>query len=217
MITDDIDEYRTLLEKVDVCGEKLCNEFKKALEPIIPDIDVQLGGIAMGSNCISFDSPSHSYRSDIRKLDDSFVFDNVFSEVFPELYYLVNTDFGMYLSTDEVDKVREALKKLRMGNMSELLPYCDEKMARSISKNISQDEIVELVEVLKFIEAEYPEYGKPSLGATYYDNTEIIAYILIIIPLCGWEEWKKVERAVLDKENLLKGKVGVTCLEGLKE
>ena len=30
-------------------------------------------------------------------------------------------------------------------------------------------------------------------------------------------EWKKVERAVLDKENLLKGKVGVTCLEGLKE
>ena len=212
MITDDIDEYRTLLEKVDVCGEKLCNEFKKALEPIIPDIDVHLGGIDVGVTAISFDSASHT-----DEVENSVLFDSVLVDVFPELYFDANSDFGVFLFGYEVDKVREALKKLRMGNMSELLPYCDEKMARSISKNISQDEIVELVEVLKFIEAKYPEYGKPSLGATYYDNTEIIAYILIIIPLCGWEEWKKVERAVLDKENLLKGKVGVTCLEGLKE
>ena len=123
----------------------------------------------------------------------------------------------MFLFGDEVDKVREALKKLRMGNMSELLPYCDEQMARSISRNISQDAIMELIEILKFIEKKYPEYGKPSLVAKYYVDDEIIAYILIIIPLCNWEEWKDVERVVLEKENLLKGRVAVTCVKGLTE
>lgn len=210
MIIDDMMEYKNSLEKAIEYGKKICMEFETALKPIIPDIKVHLGGIDVGINCISFDSDSHMYET-----ENSIFLENIVRDMFPEID--ANTDFGLYLSGDEIGMVREALKKLRMGNMSELLPYCDEQMARSISKNFSQDEIAELVEILKFIEKKYPEYGKPSLGAKYYDADEIIAYILIIIPLCNWEEWKDVERVVLEKENLLKGRVAVTCVKGLTE
>ena len=210
MIIDDMMEYKNSLEKAIEYGKKICMEFETALKPIIPDIKVHLGGIDVGINCISFDSDSHMYET-----ENSIFLENIVRDMFPEID--ANTDFGLYLSGDEIGMVREALKKLRMGNMSELLPYCDEQMARSISKNFSQDEIAELVEILKFIEKKYPEYGKPSLGAKYYVDDEIIAYILIIIPLCNWEEWKDVERVVLEKENLLKGRVAVTCVKGLTE
>lgn len=210
MIIDDMMEYKNSLEKAIEYGKKICMEFETALKPIIPDIKVHLGGIDVGINCISFDSDSHMYET-----ENSIFLENIVRDMFPEID--ANTDFGLYLSGDEIGMVREALKKLRMGNMSELLPYCDEQMARSISKNFSQDEIAELVEILKFIEKKYPEYGKPSLGAKYYDADEIIAYILIIIPLCNWEEWKDIERVVLEKENLLKGRVAVTCVKGLTE
>ena len=210
MIIDDMMEYKNSLEKAIEYGKKICMEFETALKPIIPDIKVHLGGIDVGINCISFDSDSHMYET-----ENSIFLENIVRDMFPEID--ANTDFGLYLSGDEIGMVREALKKLRMGNMSELLPYCDEQMARSISRNISQDAIMELIEILKFIEKKYPEYGKPSLGAKYYVDDEIIAYILIIIPLCNWEEWKDVERVVLEKENLLKGRVAVTCVKGLTE
>ena len=210
MIIDDMMEYKNSLEKAIEYGKKICMEFETALKPIIPDIKVHLGGIDVGINCISFDSDSHMYET-----ENSIFLENIVRDMFPEID--ANTDFGLYLSGDEIGMVREALKKLRMGNMSELLPYCDEQMARSISRNISQDAIMELIEILKFIEKKYPEYGKPSLGAKYYVDDEIIAYILIIIPLCNWEEWKDIERVVLEKENLLKGRVAVTCVKGLTE
>jgi hypothetical protein len=210
MIIDDMMEYKNSLEKAIEYGKKICMEFETALKPIIPDIKVHLGGIDVGINCISFDSDSHMYET-----ENSIFLENIVRDMFPEID--ANTDFGLYLSGDEIGMVREALKKLRMGNMSELLPYCDEQMARSISRNISQDAIMELIEILKFIEKKYPEYGKPSLVAKYYVDDEIIAYILIIIPLCNWEEWKDVERVVLEKENLLKGRVAVTCVKGLTE
>lgn len=214
MIIDDMMEYKNSLKKAIEYGKKICMEFETALKPEIPDIKVNLGGIDVGIEYITFDSISHNI-SHVGKVEGSISFENIVSEMFPEID--ANTDFGLYLSGDEIGMVREALKKLRMGNMSELLPYCDEQMARSISKNFSQDEIAELVEILKFIEKKYPEYGKPSLGAKYYDADEIIAYILIIIPLCNWEEWKDIERVVLEKENLLKGRVAVTCVKGLTE
>ena len=208
MIIDDMMEYKNSLEKAMEYGKKICMEFETALKPIIPDIDVHLGGIDAGIDCITFDSHSH-----MDEVDNSAFIENIVKDVFPEID--ANTDFGLYLSGDEVDRVGEALEKLRMGNISMLLPYCDEWMARSISKNFSQDEIAELLDLLRFIETEY-NYGKPSLDACYYDNSEI-AYISIIIPLCNWEEWKDVERALLGKENLLKGRVVATCIKGLTE
>ena len=208
MIIDDMMEYKNSLEKAIEYGKKICMEFETALKPIIPDIKVHLGGIDVGINCISFDSDSHMYET-----ENSIFLENIVRDMFPEID--ANTDFGLYLSGDEVDMVREALEKLRVGNIPMLLPYCDGTLARSISKNFSQDEIAELLDLLRFIETEY-NYGKPSLDARYYDNSEI-AYISIIIPLCNWEEWKDVERELFEKENLLKGRVVATCIKGLTE
>ena len=208
MIIDDMMEYKNSLEKAREYGKKICMEFETALKPIIPDIDVHLGGIDAGIDCITFDSHSH-----MDEVDNSAFIENIVKDVFPEID--ANTDFGLYLSGDEVDMVREALEKLRVGNIPMLLPYCDGTLARSISKNFSQDEIAELLDLLRFIETEY-NYGKPSLDARYYDNSEI-AYINIIIPLCNWEEWKDVERELFEKENLLKGRVVATCIKGLTE
>ena len=105
MIIDDMMEYKNSLEKAIEYGKKICMEFETALKPIIPDIKVHLGGIDVGINCISFDSDSHMYET-----ENSIFLENIVRDMFPEID--ANTDFGLYLSGDEIGMVREALKKL---------------------------------------------------------------------------------------------------------
>ena len=209
MIIDDIQEYKNSLEKARVYGKKLCREFQDALKSVIPDIKVHLGGVESGIDIVTFDSESHSSEEN----EDDTMIQSIVMEVFPEIS--ADTDFGCYLSRSEADSAREILGKLRTGNIYMLLPYCDEDTARSILNNFSKAFIAELLNILKFIEGNYSKYGKPVLAPEYYENTNSIVYIDIVLENCGWHEWTDLERILLEREVLLKGKVAITCIKGL--
>ena len=213
MIIDDMMEYKNSLEKAREYGKKICMEFETALKPIIPDIRVHLGGIESGIDVVTFDSESHKSENFDGK---DYMLQIIAHGIFPELP--TDTDFGCYISQEEAKNVKAILKKLRNGNASNLMPFCNEKTAHAISSNFSQDEIMELVGILKFIMKNYKEYGKPILVPRYCEGCEatpVIAYIDIVLDNCGWHEWKDLERMLLEREVLLKGKVAVTCIKGL--
>ena len=216
MIIDDMMEYKNSLEKAIEYGKKICMEFETALKPIIPDIKVHLGGIESGIDVVTFDSESHKSENFDGK---DYMLQIIAHGIFPELP--TDTDFGCYISQEEAKKVKAILKKLRNGNASNLMPFCDENTAHMISSNFSQDEIMELVGILKFIKENYKEYGKPILVPKYedekYEATPVIAYIDIVLDNCGWGEWEDLEMVILEREVLLKGKVAVVCIKGLTE
>ena len=216
MIIDDIQEYSNSLDKAREYGSKLCRELQKALRHVIPDIKVHLGGIESGIDVVTFDSESHKSENFDGK---SYMLQIIAHDIFPELP--TDTDFGCYISQEEAKNVKAILKKLRNGNVSNLMPFCNEKTAHAISSNFSQDEIMELVGILEFIKENYKEYGKPALVPKYEDEgceaTPVIAYIDIVLDNCGWHEWEDLERMLLEREVLLKGKVAVTCIKGLTE
>ena len=213
MIIDDIQEYKNSLEKATAYGKKLCREFQDALKSVIPDIKVHLGGVESGTDIVTFDSESHKSENFDGK---DYMLQIIAHGIFPELP--TDTDFGCYISQEEAKNVKAILKKLRNGNVSNLMPFCNEKTAHAISSNFSHDEIMELVGILKFIMKNYKEYGKPILVPRYYEGCEdapVIAYIDIVLDNCGWHEWTDLERILLEREVLLKGKVAITCIKGL--
>ncbi len=216
MIIDDIQEYKNSLEKATAYGNKIAKLLEDALKPVIPDIRVHLGGIESGIDVVTFDSESHKSENFDGK---DYMLQIIAHDIFPELP--TDTDFGCYISQEEAKNVKAILKKLRNGNVSNLMPFCNEKTAHAISSNFSQDEIMELVGILEFIKENYKEYGKPALVPKYEDEgceaTPVIAYIDIVLDNCGWHEWEDLERMLLEREVLLKGKVAVTCIKGLTE
>ena len=216
MIIDDIQEYKNSLEKATAYGNKIAKLLEDALKPAIPDIRVHLGGIESGIDVVTFDSESHKSENFDGK---DYMLQIIAHDIFPELP--TDTDFGCYISQEEAKNVKAILKKLRNGNVSNLMPFCDENTAHAISRNFSHDEIMELVGILEFIKENYKEYGKPALVPKYEDEgceaTPVIAYIDIVLDNCGWHEWEDLERMLLEREVLLKGKVAVTCIKGLTE
>ncbi len=103
------------------------------------------------------------------------------------------------------------------GDIVILKEFCSDEEAISLLQNFSSDEINELISILLTEMSIHPNYGKPVLNPVYYEDSYEIAYIRIIFENCNWDEWKDLELEFLSKENSIKGKVAVTCLQGLIE
>lgn len=103
-------------------------------------------------------------------------------------------------------------------NIKDLLKYfCEGEDAVYLLQNFDTDQITELLKIILEEINIHPEYGEPILKPVYYDDSGEIAYVRIIFETCNREEWKKLELEFLSKESSIKGKVAVTCIQGLIE
>jgi hypothetical protein len=103
-------------------------------------------------------------------------------------------------------------------NVKTMLEYfCEGEDAVYLLQNLDSVQIMELLSIL-FEEINiHPEYGIPLIKPVYYDDSDDIAYIKVIFDSCNRVEWKNLEMEFLSKESSIKGRVAVTCIQGLIE
>ena len=103
-------------------------------------------------------------------------------------------------------------------NINAMLEYfCESGDAEYLLQNFGYGQIIELLSILLEEISIHQEYGKPLLKPSYYDDSDIIAYVNVIFDACNWDEWKELELEFLSKEQLIKGRVAITCMKGLTE
>ena len=103
-------------------------------------------------------------------------------------------------------------------NIKDMLEYfCEGEDAEYLLQNFDSVQIIELLSILLEEISIHQEYGEPVLKPVYYDDSNDIAYVRIIFNSCNRTEWKELEMEFLSKESSIRGKVAVTCIQGLIE
>jgi len=111
-----IAEYLKHLKEARRLGEEIGKAICETLKPVIPDIKFKVGTYIGDVDVIYFSSEKYGWSWDKQGKWDK-VLEWLIVEVFPELEGHV--DSSVFLMTEEVEKVRELLLKLRKKLMSQ--------------------------------------------------------------------------------------------------
>ena len=114
MVETVINTYIHSMERMVAAGHVVGEAFVKELKTVISDISYSLGWEEAGADTLCFHSKTHSAHTVMGSRID-FSLEDLITEIFPELAYHIETPFGVYLKEDEVDKVRDALKRVKMS------------------------------------------------------------------------------------------------------
>jgi len=108
-----IAKYLEHLEEATRLGEEIGKAICDALKPVIPDLKCEMGLYKGDVGVIYFRSEKYGWSWDKHRKWDK-VLEWLIVEVFPELNGHV--DSSVFLMTEEVEKVRELLLKLKRVN-----------------------------------------------------------------------------------------------------
>ena len=109
-----IEAYNNLRDISKVIA-KILND---AIEEVIPDIKYSLGWAEAGIDTISFWSNSHDVSScDLSFKLNCYYLDDIIVEIFPELKNHIDAPYGVYLTKNESDKIRQVLVELKYNDI----------------------------------------------------------------------------------------------------
>lgn len=119
---EELKQYKESISTTSIIGNKVVRRLVEAIKPIIPDIEGSLGWAEGGIDMVCLFSDSHS----VFKVSGEDTLDNLIEETFPEFndtkeWYdteeiSVYTPFGVYLTPDEFDKIKNVLFVLKHGD-----------------------------------------------------------------------------------------------------
>ena len=102
-----VDKYKDLCKQTEKAGTKIGKTICELLKPVIPDIRYSLGWEEKGINTICF----WSKKGDVDDKEHYYRLMEVIEEAFPELEGYIDTPFGVYLTKEDVKKIKEIFKR----------------------------------------------------------------------------------------------------------
>jgi len=106
-----VSKYIKSIEDTRKYGGKICTELKNNLREVIPDIYCTLGWAEAGIDMLCLWSDSRDVSK--RGLRGLVKLSNVIEDEIPELKGHIDAPYGVYLTKDEAERIRQILRRLR--------------------------------------------------------------------------------------------------------
>ena len=113
-VSNMVDLYLKGLNDVRNTGEKLATMLCNVIKKVLPDIEWSLGWAEAGIDTICFYSNSrYVLKVSLTKALEMVRLEDVIKEVFPELRGHVDCPYGVYLTVDEAERLKELLQEVK--------------------------------------------------------------------------------------------------------
>ncbi|MBX8647059.1 MAG: hypothetical protein KIS30_09960 [Thermoplasmata archaeon] len=134
---------------------------------------------------------------------------------------MIDEEFRFENRASIIDFIEAVREFLRRGELLETIKglhsFTGEDTIKYIETELDDPAIVELGQLLSDLKLEFVNLEGPFITYELDPETHEFAFFNIVFRDGDWNKWKEIENYLMSRQNLTKGMVTVTCLQGLTE